>query len=149
MSRRAYNGIQVLIDRTGGPAVKATVTVDQPYAQDQHETMFYRHPRGGKAKYLEEPLFSGYYEWIQRFADNLLDEDTTAEREWGKVGRSLKNEVPLNAPVEFNDLRQSASLLVKAGATVVVNEPAIQGRLSEAELDAKDHMRHMNVGYRE
>jgi hypothetical protein len=149
MARRAVDGIQELIERTGGPTIKATVTVNQPYAQDQHETLFYRHPRGGKAKYLESPLFEGYYEWIQRFADNLLERNTTAEREWSKVGRALKDEVPQHAPVEFGDLRQSAALTVKVGSKVVVEEPPMQGRLSEAELDAKDHLRHRSWGYRE
>lgn len=149
MVRRATDGIQELIERTGGPTIKATVTVDQPYAQDQHETLFYRHPRGGRAKYLEGPLFEGHREWIQRFADNLLGRDTTAEHEWAKVGRELKEAVPSNAPVEFGDLRQSAGLMVKAGSKIVAQEPAMQGRLTEPELDAKDHMRHLNVGYRE
>lgn len=27
-----------------------------PYAWIQHETLFFRHPRGGQAKYLEQPL---------------------------------------------------------------------------------------------
>lgn len=148
MARRALDGIQDLIDRTAGPTIRATVTVDQPYAQDQHETLYYRHPRGGRAKYLEGPLFENHREWIQRFADKLLNQDTTAEREWAQVGRELKREVPLNAPVEFGDLRQSAALLVKAGSKVVADEPAMQGRLSDPELDAKDHMRHMSVGYR-
>jgi hypothetical protein len=148
MARRAVDGIQELIERTGGPKIVATVTVDQPYAQDQHETLFYRHPRGGKAKFLEEPLYQNHREWIQRFADRLLDRDTTAEREWAQVGRELKHEVPQHAPVEFGDLRQSAGLKVTAGSKTVADEPALQSRLSDPELDAKDHMRHMGVGYR-
>lgn len=144
----ASEGIQDLIERTGGPRVKATVTVNQPYAQDQHETLFYRHTSGGQAKYLEQPLFSGHPGWIQDFANELLH-TTDAAREWGGVGRELKNEVPKRAPIDFGDLRQSAGLTVKEGGAVVVNEPPVQGRLSEAELDAKDYMRAMNVGYRE
>lgn len=30
-----------------------------PYAAKQHEELGYRHPKGGKAKYLEEPLIDG------------------------------------------------------------------------------------------
>lgn len=148
MAKKAFDGIQDLIDRTGGPAVKSTVTVNQPYAQDQHETLFYRHPKGGRAKYLEGPLFEGYPKWIQKFANRLLVRNVNAAKEWGGVGRALKGEVPKNAPVEFGDLRQSAGLVVKEGATVVVDEPPAQPRLTESELDAKDYMRHMGLGYR-
>lgn len=149
MTRRAVDGITELIERTGGPKIKATITVDQPYAQDQHETLHYKHPRGGRAKYLEGPLMEGNAERLQHFADNLLDEDTTAEREWAKVGRDVQDAVSQNAPVEFNDLRQSAGLVVRTGSKIVADEPALQGRLFDEELDAKDNMRHMGVGYRQ
>jgi hypothetical protein len=148
MAKKALDGIQDLIDRTGGSKVKATVTVDQPYAQDQHETLYYKHPRGGQAKYLETPLFSDHPKWLQKFANRLLMNGTDAADEWADVGRSLKNEVPKTAPVEFGDLRQSAALQVKEGGSIIVNEPAAQPRLTEAELDAKDYMRSMGVSYR-
>lgn len=34
----------------------AAVSYNTPYAVRQHEELGYRHPRGGKAKYLEDPL---------------------------------------------------------------------------------------------
>lgn len=148
MVKRAVDGIQDLIDRTGGPTVRATVIVNQPYAQDQHETLYYRHPRGGQAKYLESPLYAKSPQWIQKFANRLLVRGTNTAREWGGVGRALKNEVPKTAPVEFGDLRESAALLVKEGGSIIVDEPPAQPRLSESELDAKDYMRSMGVGYR-
>lgn len=148
MARRAIDGIDDLLDRTGGAKVKATVTVNQPYAQDQHETMYYRHPRGGGPKYLESPLMARHPGWIQDFANDLLKPGTDAARRWGGVGRALVRELPKTAPVEFGDLRNSGALTVKEGGSVIINEPAKQDRLSEAELDAKDYMRHMGVGYR-
>lgn len=39
--------------RTGA---RASIFFDQPYAVDQHESMQYRHDKGRKAKYLEDPL---------------------------------------------------------------------------------------------
>lgn len=146
--RSAVDGIQDLIDRTGGPRILAKVKVNQPYAQDQHETMFYRHPRGGKAKYLESPLMSDNPKWIQRFANGLLRTGADAADGWAKVGRGLKDAVPKNAPLEFGDLRRSAGLTVREGARLVVDEPPAQPRLSEQELDAKDYLRHMGEGYR-
>lgn len=147
MAKRAVDGIKDLIDRAGGASkVKATVTVNQPYAQDQHETLYYKHPRGGQAKYLETPLMSLHPNWLQEFANRLLRGHV--ENEWARVGRSLKAQVPKFAPVEFGDLRQSAGLVVKAGGSIVVEEPPAQPRLTEAELDAKDYMRSMGLGYR-
>lgn len=148
MPRRAFDGIGDLIDRTGGPKVKATVTVNQIYAQNQHETLWFKHPRGGQAKYLETPLFAKHQNWIQSFANKLL-RTRDAAREWGGVGRALKNEVPRTAPVEFGDLRRSAALTVREGGSVIIHEPPLQGRLNEMELEAKDYLRSLELGYRE
>lgn len=146
--KRAIVGIQELIDRTGGAKLTATVEVNQPYAQDQHETMWYRHPRGGKPKFLEEPLYADHRKWIEQYAKTMLNSRRGSIEGWAKVGRSLAAAVAKNAPIEFGDLRNSAGLVVKEGATPVVVEPPRQPRLSEAELDAKDYMREMGVGYR-
>lgn len=146
--KRAVDGIQELIGRTGGPKVKATVTINQPYAQDQHETLYYRHPRGGRAKFLEAPLMESHRSWIQKFADDLLKPRRDAALGWGGVGRELAKAAGKNAPIEFGDLRQSAGLLVREGTRTVLDEPPKQGRLSEQELDAKDYMRSLGLGYR-
>lgn len=149
MVRKASEGLEDLIRRTTGPRIKSTTTVNQPYAQDQHETMYYRHPRGGMAKYLENPMFAEYREWLQDFANGVLDEGADIEQDWAnKVGRALQGVVKKNAPREFGDLMDSAALLVKSGGTIVMDLPAKQGRLSEQELDAKDYMRHAGQGYR-
>lgn len=37
----------------GGDTV--AVSYDTPYARRQHEELGYRHPKGGRAKYLEDP----------------------------------------------------------------------------------------------
>ena len=38
--------------------IQAAVTFNRPYAVRQHEELGYRHPKGGKAKYLEDPMNS-------------------------------------------------------------------------------------------
>lgn len=35
---------------------KAVVSFDTPYAARQHEELTWHHPRGGQAKYLEQPM---------------------------------------------------------------------------------------------
>ena len=39
-----------------GDEIIGTVSFNKPYAMKQHEEMGYIHPRGGQAKYLEQPL---------------------------------------------------------------------------------------------
>jgi hypothetical protein len=41
---------------TNGQIYKAKVGFSEPYALEQHENLQYQHPRGGEAKYLENPL---------------------------------------------------------------------------------------------
>ena len=40
----------------GNNKYKAKVGFSEPYALEQHENLQYQHPRGGEAKYLENPL---------------------------------------------------------------------------------------------
>lgn len=94
-------------------------------------------------------MFENAGKWIQGFANKLLQPKTDAAREWGGVGRELAKAVGTNAPVEFGDLRQSAGLTVTEGSNLILDEPPIQSRLTESELDAKDYMRAMGMGYRE
>jgi hypothetical protein len=46
----------VEVRRTGPYEVTAAVSFNTVYAARQHENLHYRHPKGGKAKYLEDPL---------------------------------------------------------------------------------------------
>lgn len=148
-TKRASQGIRELIDRTCGPDVVASIVVDQVYAQLQHEALEFRHPRGGMAKYLEVPIKSEHPVWFQDFAEHLLLKQGTAERRWAvHVGRPAKKVVAKFAPVEFGDLRRSGALRVTAGGVVVLEEPADQPRLSDAELEGKEHLRAVGLGYR-
>lgn len=42
--------------RSSGDSVVATIAFATPYAAVQHERLDYSHPRGGKAKYLEDVI---------------------------------------------------------------------------------------------
>lgn len=53
----------------GSLAVRTSVTFSTPYAARQHEELTYRHPKGGKAKYLEDPLKA--YPYRQRLVDHM------------------------------------------------------------------------------
>lgn len=142
MAKKAVEGIQQLIDRTGGPRIKATVTVDQVYAQDQHENMTYVHTSGGGSKYLESPLMELHPMWIEDFAQRFLNARRSTARLWGDVvAQPLVRQVAVRAPVTTTDLRNSAALTVKEGSSVVMDVPARVRRLSREELIAIDKTR--------
>lgn len=149
MARRAVDGIRELIDNTGGGIVESRVTVDQVYAQMQHEALEFNHPRGGQAKYLEAPLFAGFSRWIQSFAGKMLKSEDAAKLWHNGPGESLQKSVERYAPVEFNDLRRSAGLVTTVGRQPKFENPAKQPRLTSWELEGKDHLRSYGLGYRD
>jgi hypothetical protein len=56
-------------------ALKITVGYDLPYAMKQHEELGYNHPKGGKAKYLEDPFNENaerYVEHIRKKAGDAI-----------------------------------------------------------------------------
>lgn len=146
MARRAVDGIQRLIEQTAGPKVTATCTVDQVYAEYQHEAFEFRHPRGGRAKYLEAPLYEEHGGWMEQVAIGLLttfEEKSTAHL-WGDVmGDGMRDAVKHNAPDEFGDLRKSAAIKVKEGSKIIIDRPPEVRRLTDEELEQKDDLREM------
>lgn len=59
-----------------GTGISITVGYSLPYAIRQHEELDYRHPKGGKAKYLEDP----YNENINSYRNDLAQSIRTATR---------------------------------------------------------------------
>lgn len=47
------------------------ISFNTPYARRQHEEVGYNHPRGGKAKYLEDP-FNRNKEKVLKYADKQI-----------------------------------------------------------------------------
>lgn len=121
------------------------VVVDQPYAQDQHETLIYNHPAGGKARYLGDPLFEHAPRYMQRLADNVLDGDLT--RAMIQNVEDLSAEVFQNAPFEFGDLKGSGHPIVHDNGAPVYDRPPNVHRLNEGELDAKQELRNLGLGH--
>jgi hypothetical protein len=51
--------------------IKGEVGFVTPYALVQHETLWFRHPKGGQAKYLEQPTKENESKYKQHIADNI------------------------------------------------------------------------------
>lgn len=121
------------------------VTVDQIYAQNQHESVWFKHPAGGKPKYLSDPLFGNAARYMRHLSRNVLE---------GSLGRAmatnmenLSGHVFREAPWEFADLRASGHPEVHDNGVVVYDRPPNIHRLTQAELDAKDDLRALGLGH--
>ncbi|AGK98168.1 HK97 gp10 family phage protein [Clostridium pasteurianum] len=53
--------------------MQGTVGFSEPYAVKQHEHLEYQHPKGGKAKYLEDPFKANSQNYIDHIAQANRD----------------------------------------------------------------------------
>lgn len=136
--------IQELIDQTPSN-VHGTVVVDQAYAQIQHEAMDFKHPHGGRAKYLGGPLIEKHQHYLQELANGLLDGHLPGVMIRNMEDLSTKG-VYENAPVEFADLKASGHPIVEADGGKIYDRPPMVHRLSEQELRDKGHLRALGLG---
>ena len=147
MARKASTGLRQLQAHVGTGKVQIRVRIDQPYAQDQHETMWYRHPRGGRAKYLEGPLFENHRDYLGDVAAQVLRvRGMSVNDRMVRVGRKLVGDAAVNTPVEFGDLKASGALKVLQGNAIFHEDPPLQRRLTQAQLDMKDIIRGAAIG---
>lgn len=52
-----------------GAVIEGEVSFNTPYAARQHEEIGWRHPNGGEAKYLENPLKERAQMYLQNLAE--------------------------------------------------------------------------------
>ena len=55
-------------------AEKGSVSFNTPYAADQHEQIYYDHPREGRSKYLESVLVDESERILQAIAGGIIEE---------------------------------------------------------------------------
>lgn len=68
------DGNVIITGRAGRSAKpEATVGFSVPYAHRQHEDLEYHHPRGGKAKYLEDPLKQNAKQYVRHIAEKVRE----------------------------------------------------------------------------
>lgn len=110
-------------------------------AHYQHEHPQFRHPRGGQAFYLQEPLYESADRYVQAVANDLLDvEKNLADTVFDQM-QDLVRQVEVRAPTEFGSLRQSGAPSVTDKGAVVRSEPPQQRRLTEEELRDESRLR--------
>lgn len=133
--------IDELLAKVGSGDLAATVVVNQVYARWQHDGLDLKHPRGGQALYLQQPLMDNHSRYLADYASQVLEDGgkntfiSAAEDLAGDGG------VASHAPVEFGDLRASGHPTVTDGEEVIYDRPPLAGRLSAEDLKAKDKAR--------
>jgi hypothetical protein len=124
---------------TGMPFdLSGSLVVDQIYAHRQHEELSYRHPRGGQAKFLEQPLFDHYRMYLANYARTVLDDG--GRKAMAQNMENLSDQVKFHAPVEFNHLRRSGHPVVTIGGTPVYDREPEVHRLTEEQLKAQSRL---------
>jgi hypothetical protein len=134
--------IDVLKAMVGTGDLVGKVVVDQVYARYQHEGLDLRHPRGGQALYLSQPLLENHSRYLQAYADRLLEDGGV-----GAMVESMENlaedgGVAVRAPVLYANLRASGRPSVVSDGRTVYDRPPRQHRLSEEELRALYRLHH-------
>lgn len=125
-------GVPYLLDAVGRAHLIGKVTVDQVYAKYQHERLDLRHPRGGRAKYLESALHDYYSVYLRQLAGHVFDGEL--EENMARCMRALAGSGSRRAPIEVSNLRRSFSVEVESNSQIVYRLPASRRRMTEEEL---------------
>jgi hypothetical protein len=128
--------INELRSRTRGD-LEGRVVVDQVYAKFQHEDLSLRHPRGGQARYLSQPLLDNRDDYLERIARTVLEDGGTDGMRSAMEDLAGSGGVMTHAPVLWGDLRRSGHPSVMSDGHTVYDRAPLARRLSEEELDAK------------
>ena len=115
--------------------LSGSVTVDQLYAHFQHEHPEFHHPRGGKAFYLQAPLFERYRHYLDDVARTMLDDG--GREAMGRAMEDLSAQVEVHAPREWGDLHRSGHPQVHLGQRTVYDRAPHAVRVPAEVLRAR------------
>ena len=130
-----FERIRELSDAVGHGKITGRLTVDQAYAQYQHETIELKHPRGGTAHYLRDPLYKNMDEYLRHIAAKTITPNgSEIHKGMEDVVEDLSEMVFDNAPRDLWVLRQSGHPQVSDDNIVVYDRAPHARRLSNEEL---------------
>jgi hypothetical protein len=129
-----FQRIDELAARVGHGRLEGSVEVNQVYAHFQHEGLDLKHPHGGQAKYLEEPLYANVNKYMENLAEAVLNGDL--DQAMIDNVEDLSGEVEKKAPVDLGNLRESGHPVVTSAGVTVYDRAPVQRRLTEEELKA-------------
>lgn len=124
-----FSRIDRLSDSVGNGWITAGCTVNQPYAQNQHQSAWFRHPHGGRAFYLGGPLMENAFDLIGEIARGAITPfGSTIDRRMIDVAETLSRYVLENAPRETGQLATSGNPWVKDNGVLIYDRPAVSPR---------------------
>src|SRR5450755_140352 len=112
------------------------VVCDQRYAEIQHNSADFRHPRGGQAFYLSQPLLDHYRDYLDAYARQLLEDGGEQAMVASMEDLAEDGGIATHAPVLYSNLRASGAPSVTSDGAEIYSRPPRQHRLSEEELKA-------------
>lgn len=128
--------IQRLSEEVGSGDITAGCTVDQIYAQNQHQNRSFRHTNG-RAGYLGDPLLENAAKLVSQIARSVVtDGGSRLKPEMIKVSETMAGYVLDNAPrdPDIGDvLANSGAPWVTDGGKYIYKRPPVQPR------EAEDH----------
>ena len=128
-----FERTQYLMDQVGDGDLTAGCLVDQPYAQDQHETLHYNHPRGGRARYLGGPLFENALPLMEKIAANAITRDgSDLNNTFIGISETMSEWVVTEAPRLLQILRFSGEPWVKDGGNEIYRRRSAMPREPDA-----------------
>lgn len=136
-------GLDRLNEHVGTGRLKGSCRVNQVYAKYQHERADLRHPDGGQAFYLRDPLFSTMDESMQELASKAFESDGGLKGGMKDWAEKMSRKVFELAPLEFGDLKASGHPKVEDNGATIYDRPPNMHRLSEEELRIKGHLRSL------
>ena len=133
-----------IAERVGHGSLRGRVVFNQVYAQNQHESLHFKHPAGGEAKYLYNALMSNYRSGLRDIARTALSGGIVG----GMISatESIAKDAAQRAPMEFLDLRNSAHPIVTDAGARVYSRPPIQRRLNKEQHRIKKRLRYLGLG---
>jgi|SRR5690349_9203233 len=124
--------IDRLMENVGTGKLVAGCKVNQPYAQNQHQNLSFRHPHGGRSHYLGGPLLENSAGLLEGIARAVLSERGSSVRfEMAKVAEEMNTYVLENAPVETGRLRTSGNPWAEDNGLRYYERPPISPRESD------------------
>ena len=118
--------------------LRGVVTVDQVYAQDQHNNLTYNHEGQGIPAFLSVALRANYRGYLNAIADTVLHDGGVSGMIQSMVFLATR-EMHRYAPIEFGTLRNSGEAAVYKGGALVFDRPANARRLTEAEIKIRSN----------
>jgi len=121
--------IDSLISSVGTGHIVAGCTVDQPYAQNQHQTDHFRHPHGGRSHYLGGPLLEHTFELLESIARGAITPfGSMIDRRMIDVAEEMSRYVLVNAPKETGQLSMSGHPWVRSNGITIYDRPPLAPR---------------------